>query len=353
MPLFKLSRESLPSSHVKRMNARWKVICITGIILLVMGSAVGADEYPELNLRYTNFLPEKASHSQVDIWVANEISRRTNGRVQIQLFHNQTLGKSTEIIDLVGGGAVDIGTITFAYNFSRMPMLTFFNTPKIYKDHVIAAKLSKLGYQTQKTVREDMARNELHPLFFRALNEFRLISKNPIRTLADFRDLRVRTFGAVHPKMFEKLGAVPVTMEWTDAYEALMRGSVDAVYLSWTAFYTLKLFEAAPYISDVNFGAIVGYLTFVNLDLWNSWPKELKNLFHDIGIEAEHLSNRMVGESDQKSLELMIAAGAELVHFQDRTNLKPYCRIPSTLLRSGWHRSANTTKRQPADMQNF
>jgi len=79
----------------------------------------------------------------------------------------------------------------------------------------------------------------------------------------------------------------------------------------------------------VNFGAIVGYLTFVNLDLWNSWPKELKNLFHDIGIEAEHLSNRMVGESDQKSLELMIAAGAELVHFQEQDQLETL--LPDTI----------------------
>ena len=303
------------------MGAKLTVILIAGIILSVLGSPIGAEDYPELKLRYANFLPEQASRSRVDIFVANEITRRTNGRVQVELYHNQTLGKSTEMIDLVGGGAIDIGNITFAYNFSRAPMLTFFNTPMIYKDHAIAAKLSKLGYQTQNKVQEDLKRNNLQPLFFRSLNEFRLISKKPIRTLADFKGLKVRTFGAVNPKMFEKLGAVPVSMEWSEAYEALKRGSVDAVFLSWSGFYTLKLFEVARYISDVNFGAIAGYLTFVNLDLWNSWPQNLKNLCHQIGIEAEALSIQIVGDFDSKALDLMIAAGAELVHFQDQEQL--------------------------------
>jgi TRAP-type C4-dicarboxylate transport system substrate-binding protein len=185
-----------------------------------------------MKLRYANNLPVKAPNSKVDIFVANELTKRTHGRVQVEIYHAETLGKSTEMIDLVGGGAVDIGNIPHGYSFARLPMNAFFNTPVIYKDLVIAAKMSKLGYQTQKKVQEDMQKNNLHPLFFRALNEYRLISKKPIRTLADFKGLKVRTFGAVNPKMFKALGAVPVSMTHTDAYEGLKRGTIDSVYLT-------------------------------------------------------------------------------------------------------------------------
>ena len=133
------------------------------------------------------------------------------------------------MIDLIGGGAVDLGNCGHGYSFARLPMNAFFNAPMIYKNHEMAAKMSKLGYQTQKKVQEDMKKNNLHPFLFGALTQYRLISKKPIRTLADFKGLKVRTFGAVNPKMFIKLGAVPVNLSFTEAYGALQKGTLDCV----------------------------------------------------------------------------------------------------------------------------
>ena len=311
------------------MQTICKMLLLIGITLSLAVLEGWAEDYPKMKLRYANFVPEKAPHSKVDIFVANELTSRTNGRVQVTIYHGGTLGQSTEMIDLVGGGAVDFGNFSHGFSFARLPMNAFFNTPMIYKDCVIAAKMSKLGYQTQKKVREDMQKNNLHPFLFRALNEYRLISKKPIRTIADFKGLRVRTFGAVNPKMFKALGAVPVSMPHTDAYEGLKRGALDAVYLTWNGFYVFKLFEVAKYISDVNFGANGGYLTYVNLDLWNSWPQNLKTLFNQITLEAEQLSNKVVREFDKKALKLMIAAGAELVHFEEQEQLEK--AVPDTI----------------------
>jgi len=79
----------------------------------------------------------------------------------------------------------------------------------------------------------------------------------------------------------------------------------------------------------VNFGAIGGYLNYVNLDLWNSWPLNLKKLFNQITLEAEQLSNKVIGEFDRKALDLMIAAGAELVHFEEQEQLEK--AVPDTI----------------------
>ena len=133
-----------------------KMLLVFGVGVSMIGSAARADDYPQMKLRYANFLPEKAPNSRVDIFMANEITKRTNGRVAVEIYHGETLGKPTETIDLVGGGAIDIGNIAPDYTFSRMPLCAFFNPPMIYKDHVMAARLAKRGYQTQEKLREDM-----------------------------------------------------------------------------------------------------------------------------------------------------------------------------------------------------
>jgi len=222
-----------------------------------------------------------------------------------------------------------MGNFAHGYSFARLPMNAFFNTPMIYKNHVIAAKMSKLGYQTQKKVQEDMQKNNLHPFLFTGMNAYRLISTKPIRTLADFKGKKVRTFGAVNPKVFKALGAVPVTMTHTEAYGALLGGNIDAVYLTWTGIYVLKLYEVAKFISDVNFGAIGGYLSYINLDLWNRWPQKLRTLFNQITLEGEQLSNKVVGAFDRKALKLMIATGAERVHFKEQEKLQKV--VPDTI----------------------
>jgi hypothetical protein len=191
--------------------------------------------------------------------VATELTKRANGRVQVEIYHGGTLGKVTEMIDLIGGGAVDLGNCGHGYSFARLPMNAFFNAPMIYKNHEMAAKMSKLGYQTQKKIQEDMKKNNLHPFLFGALTQYRLISKKPIRTLADFKGLKIRTFGAVNPKMFIKLGAVPVNLSFTEAYGALQKGTLDCVYLTWTGSYILKLFEVAKYVIEYLFTEIFSH----------------------------------------------------------------------------------------------
>jgi TRAP-type C4-dicarboxylate transport system substrate-binding protein len=314
------------------MKAILKIILFVGIALFVMVPEAWAEDYPNMKLRYANSLPEKLPNSKGDIFVATELTRRTNGRVQVDIYHGQTLGKVTEIIDLVGGGAIDMGNFGHGYSFARLPMNEFFNAPMIYKNHEIASKMSKLGYQTQKKVQQDMKKNNLYPFLFGAITEYRLISKKPIRTLADFKGLKVRTFGAVNPKMFQTLGAVPVSMTFSEAYGALQKGALDAVYLTWTGFYVLKLFEVAKYISDVNFGAIGSHLSYVNLELWNSWPQSLKTLFNQITLEAEQITLRSVGEFDRKALDLMIDSGAELVHFKEQEILVKAVQDPINLV---------------------
>ena len=312
------------------MQAIWRMLLIVGIFLSVMVSETLAEDYPKTTLRYADIAPEKGPNAKIDKFFASELTRRTNGRIQVKVFHGQTIGKPSEIADLLGGGAVQIGNIAFGHNFSQFPMCAFFNTPMIYKDHVMAARLAKLGFQTQAKVQEEMLRANVHPLIFRAMSAYRLISKKPISTLSDFKGLKVRTFGAVNPIMFKALGAVPVTMNYHDAYEGLKRGTLDAMYFSWSASHQFKLHEVAPYVSDVNFGANVGYLTFINLKLWNSWPQNLKDLCQQIARQAEQLSVKIIGEADQKALQAMQADGVKLIHFKEQEQLEK--ALPDTIV---------------------
>ena len=54
----------------------------------------------ELNLRFADFLPATLPQMQVDQWFADELDRRSNGKIKIKIFFGSALGKPTELLKL-------------------------------------------------------------------------------------------------------------------------------------------------------------------------------------------------------------------------------------------------------------
>ena len=141
---------------MKKMKLLKWLLAIVFFVSSMLGTMAHSEDYPIMSLRYASFISAKSPTAKPHIFLANEITRRTGGRVQVNIFLGGTLGKSAEIIDLLGEGAVDIGNFAHGYSFARLPMNAFFNTPLIYTNHKIASEMEKRGCRTQEKVIEDM-----------------------------------------------------------------------------------------------------------------------------------------------------------------------------------------------------
>ena len=79
---------------------------ITVIFAFSLSSTTLAQDYPEMKLRLAHFLTPNFPGSQVDKWFADEVKARSNGKIKIEIFYAGSLGKATELLDLVSSGAV-------------------------------------------------------------------------------------------------------------------------------------------------------------------------------------------------------------------------------------------------------
>jgi len=293
-------------------------LIIIGMTIMLLTQAVYAQEYPKMNLRFANTLPEQQPPSKADIFVAEELAKRTNGAVKVKLFHGGVLGGHKEVLDLIGEGAVDMGNFVAAYNFSRIPMEAFFSMPCVYPDVQTLVELNRKGWEFSKKMQADHVENNVYPFNFRGLGIMRLVSKKPIRTMADLKGLKVRSFGAIYPKVLSKLGAVPVNMQYHEVYEGLQRGTVDAAVGSYGLAFAYKLFEVGKYMIDINLGTDPVFRSYINLELYNSWPQNLKDMFNQIVLEAEATSVQTMVGFDQYALKTMQDAGVNVVKFEDQ-----------------------------------
>ena len=91
------------------MKAVFKAIAVTGAMTgLLAGFATSAlaQEYPSLSLRLAHPLPQTWPAAEWDAWWAEEVTRRSGGKIQIEVFWAGQIGSLTEIKSLVSNGAV-------------------------------------------------------------------------------------------------------------------------------------------------------------------------------------------------------------------------------------------------------
>lgn len=288
--------------------------------LLLLGAGLAwAQEYPKLHLRFGHFTPATPPHAQVDQWFAGELSKRTGGRVTMEIFWAEAVGKARELINLTAQGAVDVSAVPASYFPAQFPFMSAPNSlPLTMSSAREAQAIMHTLWRETPAMQDEARRAGVWPLFFHVLNPYHLLCSKPIRTLDDLKGKKMRSWGEDIPRVWQAMGAVPVTVLPGEFYESLQRGSVDCMLLSWDLLVAFKLHEVAKYGSTISFGAIVSNPQWYNLKKWESFPPDVKKLLTSLAEEAKQQDLVKVEEAERKALETMKAAGVEILPFADQ-----------------------------------
>ncbi len=286
-------------------------------------AAFGAEEYPELTFRFATGFPKALYMTKPNDYFAEKVKERSGGKITVKTFYGGALGKSNEMLDLVGKGAIDMGTVVQGYFTSSLPFAAMTNSlPMTFFDGEAAMRAAMKLEETNADQKAEFEKVKIKPLIHRYLPNYRLICTKPVRTVDDLKGLKIRTFGSYMPIMFSALDVTPVNVLPTDMYEALKRGSMDCSYLTNANFIAYKLHEVAKYIIDVKFGGINAYYLAINRDKWNSLPEKVQKLMLEVGAEATEFGVKDTVRAEKQALETMLKQGAELIKFEQQAELQ-------------------------------
>jgi len=104
-----------------------------------------------------------------------------------------------------------------------------------------------------------------------------LVSKRPLRTLADFKGLKIRAPQGMSGEIFSLMGAAPVQLPGSEVYTALERGVVDA-----SDWGTLSMNDELGYHKLAKYPTYPGFHSMpmgeisVNKAKWDALPADLK-----------------------------------------------------------------------------
>lgn len=302
------------------MNKMGAVLALAGLLAAgVVAAAAAATDYPETHLKFGHILPPTSGPALADAWFAEELAKRSGGKVTQQMFWASSAGKPAELLELTGQGSIDGASIVTSYFPAQLPLLSAVSAiPFAFPTTESAQKVAHALWQEFPAMHAEAKKNGIWPLWFHVLNQYHLLCTSPIRTLADLKDKKIRSQGEYMPMAINAIGAVPVTILPGEFYEAMQRGSVDCMLLPWDLLNANRLYEVAKYGSTISFGTVISHAVAYNYDVWQGLPDSVRRLMQAVADDAKKYDLEKAAEAERKALENMKKNGVEIIPFESQ-----------------------------------
>lgn len=263
-------------------------------------------------------------------WFADELERRTNGAYKVRIHWGGSVATQGEIPAALQSGLGDIGDIVTPYFPDQLLVNNaigyFWPQPNATKE---TGLLMMKWSQEVPQFAEEMAQYNIKTVGYRPLQDYGMICTKPVRTMEDFKGLRIRSYGFALPAIIEALGAVPVSMTTPESYEGLQRGILDCSPVGTTLTRAYKYDEVAKFFIEVPLGASWGQQIAINLDTYNAMSKDVQQAIDEIG--REHLDRYVAEVERQDALirEDWKKTGVEVIAFPREDFLKAVNGYPA------------------------
>lgn len=217
---------------------------------------------------------------------ANNITKATNGRVKVTAYGMDELPyKAPDTIKVLDQGLIQMAHSQSCFAAGDIPIAVLTDLPFLARtleqqetyDEVIAEDI-KAAYESKFNV---------SPIGFTAYGRRQIVTKPPVRTVADLRGLKLRASGGMEPLIIKGvLDAVPVTVAFAEVYTALSRGIVDGVLTGTAAHEQVKTYEPGDYFLRID-AHVASTVELVNKDAWDSLPQDVQETILRVTKEFE------------------------------------------------------------------
>jgi tripartite ATP-independent transporter DctP family solute receptor len=237
------------------------------------------------------------------------LKEKSEGAIELTVYSGAQLGSEKEAIEGLQMGTIDFAICSPASLSSFTDSNSVWDMPYLFSNVEEARKALKS--ETAQKLLEELSKVGIKGLSYWENGIYAVASKKPIRSLADMKNLRIRTIDSkIQAEVYAAFGANPVVLAWGDIYTSLQQGVIDAISSTTTIFmHNSKFEEAAPYIVRTNHGYSPAPI-IMSQSLWNSLPEEIRVIVQDVASEAQLVEFRIMDDARYISEKEMKASGA-------------------------------------------
>ncbi len=281
------------------MKSKIAIIGVIFIFIAIILSGLGtpASSAGPINLKYANFPPAPTFPCvQMERW-KKEVEKRTGGAVSIATFPGGTLLKAKNMMDGVIAGTADIGCLCMAYQPGRFVVTNAVSLPLGIPNATVGSLV--LWDLYAKYQPKEFKKVKVLTMFTTAPSN--IMSKIPIKTLADIRGVPLRASGGA-AQILRAWGANQVGMPMPATPEALQKGVVKGLFSSLEVMKDFKFAELCKYVTITD-TVVYPFAVVMNWDSWNRLPKKVQKVMDDMRVEQARWTGEYMDRHVNESMD--------------------------------------------------
>lgn len=274
-------------------------------------------EFPSMNISFANSYSDTDMVNVTMKQAAANITERTGGKVKVEVFPNNTLGATSDMIE----GIVSDAPIVFVCGFSAWADY-YADVNALACPFVFESPEELFRFFNSETFAEVVAeldKSDIHALNSTYIGGLRhVIGQKAYTTPEEIKGLKLRVpADTIFLKTFEKIGAAPIGMPAGEQMAALSGGTVDALDQSISLIYSTKSYDLVKHVSLLGQMPLAD-AAFCSTTWWNSLPVELQDIIAEELYNASYEYYNYAVENEAKMREELEALGVEF-HEVDTT----------------------------------
>ena len=270
----------------------------------LLGLAAATASAQEVVLKFHHIWPAPAMAPTrvIGPW-CDKIAAESNNRMRCQVLHAMSGGGTPpQLVDRVKDGVDDLVITLPGYTAGRFPAMEVFELP-FMTNSAEAGGAAAWDY-LQKHASKEFPGTKILATWVHDEGYVHTATK-PIKTLDDFKGLKMRAPTRQTNKLLAKLGATPVGMPVTGVADALSKGTIDGFALPWEVIPAFKLHEMAKFHTETDPAlpalSSAGFIFAMNQAKYDSLPADLKKVIDNNSGAA---LSRQIGKTWDESQAL-------------------------------------------------
>lgn len=288
-----------------------KIVLILGILVLLIWST-GVTHGAKL-IRLGHIMAIDHPHHAGALKFAELVEAKTQGSVRVRVFPAAQLGGALNQLESLKMGTLEAfldGVGIFSQLVKDYNLVT---TTYALRDsqHFIKVMEGDIGKEMGQKLLEQHGIRVFPRPFLRLQRH--LISKRPVKTVADVKGLKLRIpqlASFVEP--WKTLGASPTPIAFPELYLALRQGVVEGAELPLDMIYANKFYEGAKYIS-LTAHLAEGAALAVNENFFRGLTSSEQKAVAEAAREAADYHNKLLEQVEDEVKKKLLAEGVSLI----------------------------------------
>ena len=223
-----------------------------------------------------------ASVNVITPW-CDKIAKESNNRMKCQILPAMSGGGTPpQLVDRVKDGVDDLVITLPGYTAGRFPVMEVFELPFMTNSAQAGARAA--WDYLQKNALNEFPGTKVLATWVHDEGYIHTRDKQ-VKTLADFKGLKLRAPTRQTNRLLAALGASPVGMPLPAIPDAISKGTIDGFLLPWEVMPSLKLHELVKYDTETDPSRpalySAGFIFAMNQAKYDSLPADLKKVIDD------------------------------------------------------------------------